>query len=193
MLKRARVVVLLDAQLATDVAKLKICLVGDEGVGKTSLIRRFVHQEYSESYIRTVGTMVSKHEVDLPEVRCRAMIMVWDIMGRRDFMDLFKESYFKNAGGILAVFDLTRPATMESLREWIGNIRASEVPAPTFILANKVDSRPMDGLSDLEVNNFAKSMYCAWLRTSAKTGENVEAAFRNIALRIIQGKSPRGR
>ena len=185
--------VLLDATRPGDIAKLKICLVGDEGVGKTSLIRRFVRREYDDTYIRTVGTMVSKMEIDLPEASCRVMMMVWDIMGRKDFMDLFKESYFKNAGGILAVFDMTRPTTMESLREWIGNIRASEVPAPTFILANKVDIRPEGGLTDHNVNEFAKSLYCPWLRTSAKTGENVQTAFQNLALRIVQGHRPRGR
>ena len=177
----------LDAS-AGRVAKLKVCLVGDEGVGKTSLIRRFVYSMYDEAYIRTVGTMVSKRTIDIDEIGFEANIMVWDIMGRKDFMELFKEAYFNHARGIIAVFDLTRTATLRSLEEWIGGIKSTVGNVPTMILANKADIRPSGGLSNQDIDKFCAEHATQWLPTSARTGENVESAFRDLAIRII--KSP---
>ncbi len=170
------------------VAKLKVCLVGDEGVGKTSLIRRFVYSMYDEAYIRTVGTMVSKRAVDIDELGIQADLIVWDIMGRKDFMELFKEAYFKHVRGIVAVFDLTRPATLRSLKEWIGGITSTVGDVPTVVLANKADIRPSGGLSNQDIDKFCAEHATPWLPTSARTGENVESAFRDLAIRII--KSP---
>lgn len=168
------------------VARLKICLVGDEAVGKTSLIRRYVYSMYDEAYIRTVGTMVSKRDVELPELGYEASLIVWDIMGRKDFIDLFKEAYFRHVRGVLAVFDVTRPRTLESLKEWIGGIRSSVGDVPTVILANKQDIRPKDGLSDADIERFCSTYACPWTNTSAKTGENVEQAFRDLAVQILR-------
>jgi small GTP-binding protein len=169
-------------------ARLKVCMVGDESVGKTSLIRRYVYSMYDEAYIRTVGTMVSKRDIELPEIGYQACLIVWDIMGRKDFIDLFKEAYFKHVRGVLAVFDVTRPKTLESLKEWIGGINSSVGEVPTFILANKQDIRPKDGLSDSDIERFCSTYACPWQKTSAKTGENVEQAFRDLAVHIIRAQ-----
>jgi len=169
-------------------ARLKVCMVGDEAVGKTSLIRRYVYSMYDEAYIRTVGTMVSKREIELPEIGYTASLIIWDIMGRKDFIDLFKDAYFKHVRGVLAVFDLTRPRTLESLKEWIGGIKSSVGEVPTYILANKQDIRPKDGLSDGDIERFCSSYACPWRKTSAKTGENVERAFSELAVHILRSQ-----
>jgi small GTP-binding protein len=167
-------------------ARLKVCMVGDEGVGKTSLIRRYVYSMYDEAYIRTVGTMISKREIELPEIGYQASMIVWDIMGRKDFMDLFKDAYFKHVRGVLAVFDITRPKTLDSLKDWIGGIKSSVGGIPTFILANKQDIRPEEGLADSDIERFCSAYACPWRRTSAKTGENVEQAFHDLAVHMIR-------
>jgi len=175
------------SESAEKVARLKVCLVGDEAVGKTSLIRRFVYSMYDEAYIRTVGTMVSKRDIDLPETGYRASLMIWDIMGRKDFMGLFKEAYFKHVRGIIAVFDITRPRTLNSLQEWIGSIRSSVGRVPTIVLANKADIRPSTGgLSDEDIERFCSANASPWLASSAKTGENVERAFQDLASAVMR-------
>jgi small GTP-binding protein len=179
---------ILPQESAGRLARLKLCMVGDEGVGKTSLIRRYVYSIYDEAYIRTVGTMVSKREIELPEIGHQASLIVWDIMGRKDFMDLFKEAYFKHVRGVLAVFDITRPKTLDSLKEWIGGIKSSVGEVPTFILANKQDIRPEDGLSDSDIERVCSTYACPWRKTSAKTGENVEQAFRDLAVHMIRAR-----
>ncbi len=157
--------------------KLKVCLVGDESVGKTSLIRRFVYSVYDESYIRTIGTMVTRREVDIPNTNYQAHLLIWDIMGRKDFMDLFKEAYFKHAKGIVAVVDLTRTKTLQSLNQWVEGITKSVGKVPTVVLANKADLKDKVEMDDSDIDLYCKNMSYPWFKTSARTGENVERAF----------------
>src|SRR3989304_4864080 len=108
------------------VIKLKICLVGEEAVGKTSLIRRFSTGQFDESYIRTLGAVVTKKTVKLKEPEGRDVnvdMVILDIMGKRTFMQLFKDAYFSGARGILAVFDLTRKESLVGLTSWIEGVR----------------------------------------------------------------------
>src|SRR5437660_12340143 len=89
--------------------KAKVCLVGDVAVGKTSLIRRFVQDEFDDRYIATVGTKVTKKSVDVTWKGAPAMLdmMVWDIMGEKGFRELLKEAYFDGAQGVDRTSDVT--------------------------------------------------------------------------------------
>src|SRR5213596_3992541 len=122
--------------------KFKICLVGEEGVGKTSLIHRFVSGAFDESYIRTLGAVVSKKTVALGTALGRPVqvdMMILDIMGKRTFLQLFKEAYFHGAKGVLAVFDTTRAASLRDMSKWIDGVRDSVGPIPVYALGNKTD------------------------------------------------------
>src|SRR5207247_9578583 len=113
--------------------KFKICLVGEEGVGKTSLIHRFVSGAFDETYIRTLGAVVSKKTVALGSMQGRPVqvdMMILDIMGKRTFLQLFKEAYFHGAQGVLAVFHMTRPAALRAMSKWIDRVLDSVVPFP---------------------------------------------------------------
>ena len=92
--------------------KVKVCLVGEAAVGKTSLIRRFVLENFDDKYIQTLGTKVSKKELSAPNVDpsgdMKIDMTIWDIMGQKGFRELLKEAYFYGAKGILAVCDSTR-------------------------------------------------------------------------------------
>jgi len=98
--------------------KTKVCLVGEAAVGKTSLIRRFVQDEFDDRYITTLGAKVSKREMAF-EAKDRTKIhmdmTVWDIMGEKGFRDLLKEAFFHGAKGVVAVCDLTRYSTLKEL------------------------------------------------------------------------------
>jgi len=97
--------------------KTKVCLVGEAAVGKTSMIRRYVLDEFEDKYITTLGAKVSKKELafDLPDkdVRVQMDMTIWDIMGEKGFRDLLKEAFFHGAKGILAVCDITRYSTLK--------------------------------------------------------------------------------
>lgn len=169
--------------------KFKICLVGEEAVGKTSLIHRFVSGAFDESYIRTLGAVVSKKTVSLGSMSGRPVtvdMMILDIMGKRTFLQLFKEAYFHGAKGILAVFDVTRKASLHDLTKWIDGVRDSVGPIPVYTLGNKIDLTERREVHEQEASDALRSYECPILYTSAKTGSNVEQAFQSLAKTIVE-------
>ena len=170
--------------------KLKVCLIGDGGVGKTSLIRRFVFSEFDERYLYTLGTNVSKKEVTLvwKGQEVKATLTVWDIMGQKSLRHLFAESYFKEADGGIAVCDSTRSGTLDDLTEWIEKMFSVSGEVPIAILANKMDLKNEIRIEERALAEFAAAHDAPYLFTSAKTGENVERAFAKTA-ELIAGRA----
>lgn len=169
--------------------KFKICLVGEEGVGKTSLIHRFVSGAFDASYIRTLGAVVSKKTVGLGPVNGRPVtvdLMILDIMGKRTFLQLFKEAYFHGAKGILAVFDVTKKATLDDLTKWVDGVRESVGPIPVYALGNKTDLTERRETTEEQAIQVLASYGCPILWTSAKTGVGVEQAFQSLAKTIVE-------
>lgn len=168
----------------------KAVLVGDKAVGKTSLIRRYVLDQFDDRYLLTLGAKVTKkiETIDLPEkgAHISLELNVWDIMGQTGFRELAKEAYFQGSRGILAVIDLTRKSTLEGIDAWIQAVRDVTGPVPLVLLANKKDLGPQGALSPVEVAAVASKLGCAAFLTSAKTGENVEAAFRHLSTQMVR-------
>ncbi len=161
---------------------IKLCLLGDGAVGKTSLVRRFVFDVFDDKYIQTFGTKVSKKSMT---VEGETMdLMIWDILGQKTHESLH-EAYYRGAAGALAVCDFTRPETMKSLKSWIGSFRSVVGDKPVLILGNKSDLYKAFPLADLK--SFASSVGCEVLETSAKTGLNVENAFAIIGKKLLEG------
>jgi len=161
----------------------KICMVGAYAVGKTSLTRRYVHSLFSEEYLTTIGVKVDRKEI---EVGSRAVkLMIWDLVGEDDFTPL-SLSQVRGAGGYLLVVDRTRPETLDigvRIRE---RIDAELGPLAHVVLLNKSD---LAGESELELSakevELAFPQACDLLETSAKTGTNVEDAFRRLTEVIL--------
>ena len=168
----------------------KVVLVGDKSVGKTSLIRRYVLDQFDDRYLLTLGTKVTKkiEDVRIPDqgVHVALDLNVWDIMGQAGFRELAKEAYFHGARGILAVADLTRRATLDSVRDWIRAVEEVTGPVPLVLLANKNDLMAEATISPGQIAETTRTFGCSSFRTSAKTGENVEAAFRHLSERIVR-------
>lgn len=171
--------------------KTKICLVGEAAVGKTSLVRRYVQDEFDDRYITTLGAKVSKREqvFELPDksVTYRMDMTVWDIMGEKGFRDLLKEAFFHGAKAILAVADLTRYSTLKELDDWIQSVFNVVGEVPVVYAVNKIDLKDevMILYGDKEVEQAARAFEAPFYYTSAKTGENVEAVFRRLGSLIL--------
>ncbi len=169
--------------------KLKICTVGEEAVGKTSLIRRFVADKFEGEYIRTIGTLISKKTIEFEDpmgepVEVNAVL--WDIMGRQGFMELLKDAYFYKANGILAIADLTRSDTLEALNGWLKGVHSAAGDISATILVNKSDLVEEAQVKEKEVVELSKAYEAPWYMTSAKTGENVATAFEVLIRMILQ-------
>ncbi len=173
--------------------KAKVCLVGERAVGKTSLIRRFVLDEFEDRYIATLGTKVSKKEIIVESANrgdgLTVDMTIWDIMGEKGFRELLKEAYFHGAQGILAVCDLTRRDTLKELDNWVQTVKRVTGEVPVAVLGNKVDLAEDFALTDDELARSARRHDAPYYLTSAKTGENVEKAFTELAVTIALGKA----
>ncbi len=160
---------------------LKVCLLGDGAVGKTSLIRRYVFDAFDDKYLVSFGTKVSKKTVAVDDADVD--LMIWDILGQRTNESLHA-AYYRGSAGALAVCDYTRPATMDSLNSWVTSLRSVVGDIPILILANKSDMEKQ--FSFAELKTFGTAMSCDVLETSAKTGENVEVAFSAISRKLVE-------
>ncbi|MGQ9587389.1 MAG: GTP-binding protein [Thermoplasmata archaeon] len=160
---------------------IKLCLLGDGAVGKTSLVRRYVFDVFDDKYLKSFGTKVSKKSLVLGNATVD--LMIWDILGQKTYESLHA-AYYRGAAGAMAVCDFTRPETMRSLRSWIGNFRSIVGDMPVIILGNKADLEKALPPEDLE--SRGRSVGCDVLETSAKTGLNVEQAFLDIGNKMLE-------
>jgi small GTP-binding protein len=168
----------------------KICFVGDGGVGKTSLIGRYVFNIFDDKYLATIGTKISRKSMilDYPEkdLRIRMDALIWDIMGQKAFRRLLRGAYFQGANGILGVCSLTDFDSLKSLNDWIDSIKEVVGEVPLVILANKNDLEDEIQLKIDEIEEMAASLNAKFLFTSAKTGDNVGKAFTTIGREMIK-------
>ncbi len=168
--------------------KVKICTVGEEAVGKTSLVRRFVADKFDGEYTRTIGTLISKKTMELENPMGEPMevdAVIWDIMGRLGFMDLLKDAYFYKANGVLAVCDITRKETLDALQAWLQGIYNAAGVLSTVILANKSDLHEQSQMREEELAEQSRVHGARYFLTSAKTGENVLPAFEFLLRSIV--------
>ena len=169
-----------------NVLKRKICLVGDGAVGKTSLIRRFVLDEFEDRYITTIGTKVTKKSVKLESIETRIDMMLWDIMGQHGYSSL-QRTYFSGAAGAIAVCDTTRRETLESIPMWVESLRGACAEIPVMVLANKADLKDSVQFTPQELQELSRSAGVdAAYYTSAKTGGNVEKSFLDMANLVLE-------
>jgi small GTP-binding protein len=167
----------------------KICLVGDSSVGKTSLIKRYVFDEFDDRYLSTLGTKVTKRRLQVPfpdlDIEVDVKLLIFDIIGEKGFRQLLREAYFQGANGLMAVFDLTRGDTLDSIDDWVDNAYDVTGNIPTHLLANKVDLEDEIVVSEVEVNKVSKELDSPFIFTSAKTGENVEEVFKYLRTKLV--------
>ncbi|TLZ81495.1 MAG: GTP-binding protein [Methanobacteriota archaeon] len=168
--------------------KAKLALMGEGGVGKTSLIRRFVLNEYQDTYLHTIGTKVSKIELAVPygaDVEVQLSMSIFDIMGQRGFRDLVKETYYHGAQALMGVCDLTRKDSLHSLNDWIPSALEVAGDVPVFLVVNKRDLRERQAISEDDIRTLAEPFRAPYIYTSARTGEFVEDAFNALAIEVV--------
>ena len=167
--------------------KSKVCLVGDGGVGKTSLIRKFVFNQFDDKYHATFGTKISKKRLKYKKQNGDVIdlqLLIWDIMGQRDFKKVQLRAY-DNTNGVFIVCDVTRKETLKSLATWLSDLVEVAGNVPIIILANKSDLRDQKKFSMNELAETANELKATFFFTSAKTGANVENAFKKMGTKLI--------
>jgi small GTP-binding protein len=156
----------------------KVCLLGDFGVGKTSLVRRFVYERFEDKYLSTIGVKVSRkililsHQDRLFDLS----IILWDLAGSEEF-NQFRASYLRGASGIMLVCDLTRPETLQHLPSYLDDMNRVCPAADIVLAANKADLKDEQRLSISEIESFVNGREITYYLTSAKSGDGVETIF----------------
>jgi len=161
--------------------KKKICLLGSYGVGKTSLVARFVHSMFADKYHTTVGVKIDKKviEIDGDEVT----LMLWDMAGEEEGAPV-KLNQVKDASGYLLVVDGTRAKTLEVARSVQQRVESEIGVRPFLVLVNKADLRESWEIPESAWAELASSGWNV-LETSAKSGQHVEEAFASLTARIL--------
>ena len=162
----------------------KILVAGDASVGKTSLLRRYVDDMFDESTIMTVGVDFFLKQVEL-DTGIGCSLQLWDLGGQESFRTL-RKLYLEGANGALLIYDTTQKSTFEKLHDWIKDFREARGNEPVLLIGNKIDLENNIKISDAEAKEFAENYHVKFLSTSAKTGSNVEEAFKQISLTIVK-------
>ncbi len=159
----------------------KVIVLGDPAVGKTSLIRRFADNKFEKSYLPSIGADFTLKVVEFKKIQ--AILTIWDIGGQTEF-DGIRNFYYYGANAGIMVFDCTRPETYQNLIDkWAPQFRnAVGEPVPCVILCNKIDLTDQRVITDAQCDEISRILGFQVFKTSAKTGENVQAAFEQIAL-----------
>jgi small GTP-binding protein len=158
----------------------KLCMLGAFSVGKTSLVKRYVESVFSENYLTTVGVKVDKKTVEVKGQQ--VALILWDLAGE-DEVSTVRTSYLRGSAGYLLVADGTRAASLEVARSLRARVEAELGPLPFALLMNKADLIGEWAVPDLELDELRRGGWSVRL-TSAKTGEGVEDAFRELAVRL---------
>lgn len=155
----------------------KVVIAGHFGVGKTSLIKRFVHEKFSDQYLTTIGVKIDKKSL---EINGNTVSMIlWDIAGEQSSSKIPK-NYFMGAHGLLYVFDLSREETYQNLSDQIFEITKDNPKIQTIVLGNKSDL-----VNDALIEEIRSDTSLNFKITSAMTGDNVETSFQSLAENML--------
>ena len=167
--------------------KCQLLIIGNSIVGKTSILTKYTLKTYNENYLATVGLdFFTKDEtIDNKLIR----IKIWDTAGQERYKAITK-CFFQRAQGIMIVFDVTNKKSFDDLKIWIESINLQSKLTedlenmPIIIIGNKIDM-PNRVISKETATNFAKEQNFDYYETSAKTGEGVENAIKELVKKVM--------
>lgn len=161
----------------------KTALIGEGGVGKTSLTIRYTENRFDDDMKMTIGVNFASKKVQVDNQN--ATLMLWDLGGQPRFRDVVGD-YFRGARAAIAVYDATRYFSLERLRDWIGRVKDNAPDCIFFFVANKVDERNNgSGVSYEDGLAFAQEYNAPLMEVSAKTGEGVTEMFEAVARMLL--------
>ena len=167
-----------------EIFEFKLILVGDPGVGKTSILTKFVTNEFQSVYSSTIGVEFKLKDIYINNNNC-ARLKIWDTCGQEKFRAITRQ-YFKNSNGVFIVFDLTNKDTIKRLNVWMKDINDNVGNDYfVFLIGNKVDIKDRDISISEEAKQFANSKKINYYEVSAKTGSGIYNVFEKMANKLV--------
>eukprot|EP01138_Halocafeteria_seosinensis_P016515 gb/GECG01016846.1/.p1 GENE.gb/GECG01016846.1/~~gb/GECG01016846.1/.p1 ORF type:complete len:212 (+),score=25.86 gb/GECG01016846.1/:1-636(+) len=165
----------------------KVLLIGDAGVGKSSILLRFSGDEFDAMQQPTIGVDFKVSMMNVDDKRVKATI--WDTAGQERFRTL-TSSYYRGAHGIVFVYDVTRPETLENLGHWLEEVklycRDGGKNVVKLLVGNKVDIGAERQVSSSEGQSWARSHGMLFIEASAKTKQGIQSVFDELMRKIIE-------
>ena len=163
---------------------IKVILIGDSGVGKTNIMSKYLKNQFMENSKATVGVEFGSKLFNHQGHKIKAQI--WDTAGQEKYKAI-TGAYYKGSKGAFIVYDITRKDTFASIERWVNDLKATSDPKLTIILiGNKNDLDDKREVSKDQGEEKAKSFGCAFLETSAFSGDNLDKAFELMVKEIYE-------
>jgi small GTP-binding protein len=160
----------------------KIIAVGDGTAGKTSIIRRYVHEEYDSKYIKTIGVSHALKRLCIDDNDIT--MTIWDT-GGQELFDCIRPQYYRGAHGVLIIYDVTSQESFDHLDKWLNELDNSCGNIPKIIIGNKIDLTDKRVIPPEVGEKYAHQNFVSYSETSAKTGENVAEVMEELAKLIL--------
>lgn len=160
----------------------KILIIGNSGVGKSSILLRFTDNIFKDSFISTIGVDFKVKTIQLDNRIIK--LQLWDTAGQERFKTI-THSYYRGAHGVILVFDLTDKDSFNNLEMWLNEIKSyngNEIPI--LLVGNKEDLREDRKITEEEINEFVKEKSLVYLETSSKDDVNIYKIFESISRKI---------
>ena len=161
---------------------IKVILIGDSGVGKTNIMSKFLKNQFLEDSKATVGVEFGSKLFIQQGHKIKAQI--WDTAGQEKYKAI-TSAYYKGSKGALVIYDITQKETFANIEKWVNDLKCKGDPKITIIIiGNKNDLEEKRQISKEQGEEKAKSFGCAFLETSAFSGDNIEKAFEMMVKEI---------
>ena len=164
----------------------KICIVGNFGVGKTTLLHQFLEKRFLSNVESTIGSNFFVKNVQIPGTNSYVTLQIWDL-GGQDHFKWVRRAFYKGSKGIVYVFDLTRKETFDRIKEWKEEVESVSGFLPNVLVGNKCDLIESKIISVEESDSLKQDIgACSFNETSAKLGTGVDSIFTQLSLEMIK-------
>ena len=167
---------------------LKILLIGDSYVGKTSLLLQYIERECPENHMATIGVEFRDKIIQIDNKKVK--LQVWDTSGQERYRSITK-NFYRNADGVMFVCDVTKEKTFDNIKNWLidSEQNANNSNFKKILVGNKIDLKEERAIDTQQLQNFANKKEMNFYETSAKDGTNVDHIFTELAKLILEDKS----
>ena len=165
---------------------LKILLIGDSFVGKTSLLLKYCDGQFPEAHMATIGVEFKEKIINVGKWKIR--LQIWDTSGQERFRSI-TQNFYRNADGIIFVFDVTNRDSFSHIKDWLMDSQVEDSDIKRMLVGNKIDLEEKRVIDAEKINTFAEGKKMKCFETSAKIGENVDTIFKEISALILENKT----
>ena len=165
---------------------VKLLLLGDSSVGKTSIIIKYISNKFMDTNIATLGVDYMDKTVDYNNLK--VFLQIWDTSGEEKFRSITR-NFYRNADGLLVVFDLTCKESFNHVKNWINQAKEHKNDIKTILVGNKLDLEDEREVDKETALKFAEKNNLKYLETSAKNGKNINNSFKEMIALILNDKT----